>query len=443
MQLSDIQNPFIQTYLKYSDDTESPEIFHVWAALSGLSACLARRVWLPLGELGEIYPNTYILLVGPPAVRKSSAVSMMQRNLRKATNVRFGAADIAGQRQGLIAQMAGLDTDEEKLENSEKEQLNSIGIHNLGVEALESFEYAEVVPEDKKALFICASEFTSFAGTQSKELVTFLTDLWDNPDEYVYRLKTSELKLEDPCLNLIGGTTPTMISDSLPTIAIGGGFTSRVILVHAHTKKRKIARPKKADEALATHVRSIYALAYNDLQGQMTETVDAAAFVDAQYDKDLGLEDPRLAHYQQRRQTHLMKLGMLMAAGRGSMEINFQDYHDAELLLTLTEVGMSDALGEHGLSTQAMARQRLVEIVQSQKEPLSDVALWALMSKDMRKIDFLTYVNELITAGKLVEVKLQGSGWNLRGLMWVHKKTNDDIFAHLLTEGQTREDLVV
>ena len=101
MLANDLDNKFLKLYLTYVEETESPRIFHIWAALSCISACLGRRAKFPFG-IGPIYANSYIALVGPPATRKSTVTSIATKLLKAATTIRFAPDDTGGQRQGII-----------------------------------------------------------------------------------------------------------------------------------------------------------------------------------------------------------------------------------------------------------------------------------------------------------------------------------------------------
>src|SRR5262245_12930885 len=69
---------WIDAYLAFTEDQESPESFHLWTGLVLLSSALRRRVWLDRGWDGYlVYPNIYVLFVAESALtRKSQAMDM-------------------------------------------------------------------------------------------------------------------------------------------------------------------------------------------------------------------------------------------------------------------------------------------------------------------------------------------------------------------------------
>jgi len=106
MPVPNFETAYLNEYLRMVEDTESPRIFHIWAAVFAVSAALGRRCWLPFGVF-DVYPNHYILLVGTPGTRKSTAASLTRKLLKASTGVRFAPADTGGQRQGLINALFG------------------------------------------------------------------------------------------------------------------------------------------------------------------------------------------------------------------------------------------------------------------------------------------------------------------------------------------------
>ena len=68
------QRDFFDLYFEYTGETESPQIYHRWCALSMVGALLGRRVYLPFGH-APIYPNMYIMLEGNPGARSAEARS--------------------------------------------------------------------------------------------------------------------------------------------------------------------------------------------------------------------------------------------------------------------------------------------------------------------------------------------------------------------------------
>ena len=136
---------YLNNYLAMLEDTESPRIFHIWSAVFSLASTLGRRCWLPFGTF-DIFPNHYILLVGTPGTRKSTAANQAKKVVKGSTGVRFAPSDTGGQRQGLVLAMAGDSADKEFMDGVE------IGARENTISSLTQLESITNVPEDEAAL---------------------------------------------------------------------------------------------------------------------------------------------------------------------------------------------------------------------------------------------------------------------------------------------------
>jgi hypothetical protein len=75
-----------------------------------------------------------------------------------------------------------------------------------------------------------------------------LTDLWDtNEGAYTYGTRgKGEIKIDSPCVTLLGGSTQEWLVSSIPANAVGGGFTRRVNFVVSLDRGQLIPWPKIA-----------------------------------------------------------------------------------------------------------------------------------------------------------------------------------------------------
>lgn len=391
-----MHNETIKKYLKLVEKTEPPVLHHIWSLVSMMSANLGRRCWFEFGST-PIYPNQYILLVGDPGVRKSTAMSLAKKMIKGNRSIRIAPDDTGGQRQGLIMAMIGQeDSMESMLEGLTDCEFSDLAEDSSSAINLDS----PVSPEDRHTMYVFASEFASFIGQSCYELVTFLTKIWDGED-HNYTLKNSKQVLEKPLLNLLGGTTPTAMSQALPLEVVGQGFLSRVVLVYAESSV-KIARPQALAEEGVAEIHKVFDYVAQNFNGAFKETENSAKLLDSLYFKEHRIPDTRFVYYMTRRHTHLIKLTMAMAALRGSQEIISEDVEDAEELLSLTEQVMPNALGEFGLSPLGAARQKLLEYLNSSPDPYTMNNLWSLMQKDMKWTDFTQCLRDLVEEGKIL-----------------------------------------
>ena len=403
-----LENNFIAEHLHYVEHTESPIVMQVWSAIAAAGAAMGRHAWLEQGT-GKMYPNLYTLLVGPPGVRKNSAINYATDILREVTDVKFAPDDTGGQRQGLISAMA----------NSELDQLQEKGL-DIDLTDMGGMTDGTTLEDlgnitlnitkqnyDKHALFVCATEFGSFLGQGSLEMTNFLIKMWD-AETYKYQLSKSRRELKGGLLNLVGGTTSSSLSTLLPAEAIGQGFMSRIILVYAAKKAKRL--PPSLSYLSMEHrdaLAEVYRYLFFDHIGAMKKTAEATALCNEIYMQDIRIPDTRFIHYSERRHSHLEKVAMILAATRKSFTIEAHDLHIANEILKAAELSMPDALGEYGLSPLATARQKMLEFIQHAKGPVTDTILWVMLRKDMRLLDFTNSLAELVNAKKISQVKIR------------------------------------
>ena len=78
-----IQGSWLDEYMHYTRNQESPALFHKWCGISAVGAALERHISIDMGEEGEkgayqVRPNLFIILVADPALcKKSTAIDMM------------------------------------------------------------------------------------------------------------------------------------------------------------------------------------------------------------------------------------------------------------------------------------------------------------------------------------------------------------------------------
>jgi len=428
-----LQNEFLNIYLEYVEETESPRLFHIWSALSGVASCLGRRIHLPFGD-DVIFPNLYTLLVGPPAVKKSSAMGRVKSLLKSSTSIRFSPDDTAGKHQGLLVAMIGNRDKEAEELFEEIERINATtGASLNGSDVLNKITSFDLSPKDAEVMCVMADEFTSFIGTNNTEMLTFLTRMWQGGD-YKYSLTSKELILKEPLLNIIGCTTPTALAKALPVEAVGQGFMSRVIMVYSYTKYKRIPRPAVTNTELKKTIGDLYRILYETWEGEFALTDDAWELYDEHlYDKQLKFNDPRFLHYKDRRHIHLLKLSCLLAASKLSKKVEVQDLKEADFILEITESGMPEALGEYGLSPLAHAKQRLLDLIKSSKMPISKDALYAFMHRDMTASNFQISLAELTNSGAIREVHTNQGPAYMENM--AKKIKEDDLLRAFLSVG--------
>ena len=441
--LHKLSNPVLTQYLQMLNATESPPIFHAWSLLSAASACMTRRCWFNLGAVA-IYPNQYIMLVGPAGVRKSSAIRFSKKILQDIP-IRWSPNSTAGRLQGLISVMGGENNRMSEEDKAFKEAMDAAGGMDIGgaVEMDLADPFADLHALQRHAMYIAEGEIVSFLGMKMDEFITFLGDMWDKSGEesFTYSLKRESVTLSKPCLNMIGGITPMHITTYLPAQSIGQGFTSRVVMVYAD-KAKKIPWPEEIPDEEYMVFRKIMRHIFDTFDGPMSYTPEAKAAIIELYAHKIEIDDARFIHYAERRQAHMLKAAMALAALRLDMTITEADIRDAHALLVLTEKRMAESLGEYGMDKGSLAKARITSILRNAVEPLSVHRIVMNVGSDVPRTEINKALYQLTQDGVIIELRLcDPAGLQRNGYVWPSEtnpfKKNDEVAVnYYMGEGQ-------
>lgn len=359
----------------------------------------------------DVYPNHYILLVGTPGTRKTTAANLAKKLLKGSTGTRFAPSDTGGQRQGLINALLGD-------EGQEKEFLGNmeLGARENSIASLTQLEEITNEPDNEQAMFIAeadknhlaviASEFSRFIGQNNLSMLDFLGEVGYDGESYTYQTRQTNITLKNPLMNILACTTPTMLNNSMPPAAGGQGFLSRMILVYGTRKYKLVPRPQAPNALLVAKVRDRLNDAYHRLSGAFDETKDGRSYSESLYGYQIQISDSRFGYYGERRYTHLIKLAMCLAASRGDSTITKSDYEEAHRILRATERGMPDALGEFGLNPLALLKQEILEQLRATQGPLTMEQIVAMFHRDARSREIAEVINDLLKMGQVVMSQL-------------------------------------
>lgn len=212
---------WLEGLAQFVEDTEAPRSFWLWSGIFTISATLQRRVWVRYG-LSNIYPNIYLTIIAPPGERKGDPPTLSKKMLEQ---IEIPVAVDSSSKRSLTQELAE-------------------------VAKTEKYVYeGKMYP--MASLAIISKELSSLLAVDPKGIIEVLTDLYDSHE--VWKYKTSgkgEDFLYRVCVSQFVVTTPTWFMNNLPMEAIGGGYTSRNIIVSEGAHYKDVPWPPEPSKEL-------------------------------------------------------------------------------------------------------------------------------------------------------------------------------------------------
>ena len=278
--------------------TEAPSAFVIWSAISVISAVLKKKIWVNRGTY-KVYPNQYIVLVGPPGVGKGTAIHPAHAFIK----------DYKPQLSNYLSDRITAPKIIEKLANGFQTQ----HIHN-----------GLITTSTESTAVIMATELSTFLGS-SDWMPTFLCDTWDKSEfEYDTKNKGSS-HVKDMCVSLIGACVPDFIRKingrQNASEAINGGFTARTIFVFASEKSKKLPWPTSLEntpngQQTIANLRFDLEQIANNCKGEYKFSQDAALLWYQWYNKHGPNEQDSdvVRYFKSRQDVHILKTAMCLEA---------------------------------------------------------------------------------------------------------------------------------
>ena len=196
---------WLTEYIHYTSGHEIPKLYNKWVGLGLISSVLKQNVYLDMGTY-NLYPNLFIVMVDEAGAGKSHAIERFGLGLLKYADEKDTSDDkiyIYNQRITAAAMMKSM-----------SELYKSRGVHCVTVIAEE------------------LGFFTDMSGDNSN-ISNVLIKTFDNSDLSNETIARSLDSTPNAQLNIIGGTTPGSLKDSVNKKFIDAGVISRIIFIHS------------------------------------------------------------------------------------------------------------------------------------------------------------------------------------------------------------------
>lgn len=379
------EDTWFSDYMRYTLKTEPPSVFHFFAGAVAIGAVLGRNVYYEKGAY-QIYPNLAVLVVAPSGkCRKTSACNIAMSLLRKA-----GGNILADK------------VTPEALVEAFKDKTSTVGV-------------------------IYAPEFAVFLGKQKYQegMIPMLTALFDCPKEWRSATITrGEIVLFNVGLSMLGCSTMDWIQTAIPRDAFGGGFMSRLLFVVQEDTPRRFPRPPVFDpdttSRLVSHLANL-----TQLRGQYEMTEAAGAWYDDWYmrRKDDAGDDKQFAGYNERKPDHLIRLAMVLQAGKSTSDLMLQTetLQRALAILEWLEQYLPSAFGEMHQTMVGEDHTRMLRQLKKRGGAMKHSDWLRANSNRMRQREFKEHV-ETLRAANLIDYEpgqhtyyLTPQGWGALG----------------------------
>ena len=371
-------------YIDYTENTESHLSYRIWTGIGVLSGALRRQVWMNWPD--PIYPNQYIVLVGPSSQsRKSQAINPGKALLRELT----------------VPVLPDDNTPE------------SI-IQYLESKCQDTFYY-----EGRQFISTTATAFSTelsvFTGNKNTRFLVYLTDWYDSANRWERQTKHQGYdELIGLCFNLVGATADRWFPYILTEEAIGGGFTSRCMFIVEQDRGKIIADPnlhKPPDKLKQELVFDLEQISM--LVGEIkfdTEAYDRYTSWYLQTAEEEGkgtwaVKDPLFRGYCARRATHIKKIAMAISVSEGEdLIITLEQFERAMAIMTAAEDNMSNLFSTFGTANYVGQTTDVMNFIRSHHR----VSKSEIMRQFYRSVDstILEAVIKVLTDMKRVRLDI-------------------------------------
>jgi hypothetical protein len=312
---------WIERFLEYTKDVNSPQIFRKWTAISCLAGAMERRFYTRFGP-ERVYPNCFIILVGAPGVGKTQAAKHCGNLWRQAPPLVVAPDSVSS--ATLI----------DSLESSYRMYTDP--------KTNETLEY--------HALQICADELGVLFPEYNAGTLSLLSSLFDCKPSFSEKKRTQKIDkfLHEPILNLLVGATPGFLQDTLPAVAWDQGFMARMIMIFSEENQFYDIRDKfdGTDETPLFPKEFVEELTeLVGMRGIFRWTAGAREAFAAWNDAALppAPTHSRLEHYVRRRMFHCLKLCMVSSIScRRDAVITVDNFEEARGWMLEAETSMPD-----------------------------------------------------------------------------------------------------
>lgn len=316
------------------------------------------------------------MLIGSSGTKKSTAIKLMKKLLRASGYTTIAASKTT--KEKFMLDLAGETNDGEGPEDPGSFMENALFGNSEGRDA---------------EIFIMADEFNNFFGNGNIEFISLLGELWDHEGVFDNRIKNGKsVAINNPTVSILGGNTPTNFSLAFPPETLGQGFFSRILLIYGEPNGLRLTFPPTPSSESTEHIVNYLRAIKTRVHGEARLATKAKKLLDRIYQGNPRVDDVRFDAYSNRRLQHLIKLCLIVSAGRLSVEIEERDVVYANTILSYTESLMPKALGEFGRAKNSDVSHTVLDIISRSMKALTHKELWREVRQHLEKPSMLSEI---------------------------------------------------
>ncbi len=417
---------FLEDYSEYSSGNEAPPEFHLWSGLCALAACCGPNLWMDMGGAGNIQPNLYVLLVGPPGIKKSTAKDISRDLLRKIhTNKhKVPIAPDSSSKEAFVDFLSRKDSPCKMV-----------------------FDHAGGARYYTKCC-LWSDEFVNLVsvGGDPMAWIQILTEIYlPRPSYKAATIARGNVEMPYPYVNLLGCMTTDITKALINDGSLSGGFSRRTIYIYSNKDGEPVPIPvftpeqKRAQERCVQRGQEIQRLSGAFQFSPEGEEAYRKAYIENHHAKQEA-PSSALVNFMQSYGNFLIKIAMLLQLSESDeLVIGADKIRHAKMLVDGAKSHVSMIFAGVGknphASTMAGIKVFIDQLVARPPHFVTLKRVYAQFLNQAEKPQLESILQQMDAIGDLVlcTANLKGQGL-LKGI--TTPAAHNDFLAYLLAHGQ-------
>lgn len=384
---------FIDDYLYYQSGNECHKSYHLWSALTLLSAVVGRRVYFDIGGAngyGQLRCNINLLtcLIGPQGGRKSVAKDMA-KDLLMEIHPTYPIANSVETREGIC-----------KFLGSE--------------EAMRYYTDENGQTVEWRPFFMPPNELKNFLSVNPVNMIDFLVDI---SDRKVYNVRTKgagDDYINNPCLSMLACATTDYVTGELKEKTFSGGLARRVLFINETAEVTPNPEPCPPADSIAgwERVKKHLAEVITVAGPFKWATAEDKNFYNLWYMKKERSTDALMAGFERSEHFQMLRVAMLYAMAEYEPKLVLTRELISKAIKTINSIkpGMAKLFQASGRNELMVPKLRLMEIIEKQGGLVAQKKLMRLAESVVSPIEYMSLERHLVDSGQIIRQTLKIDG---------------------------------